>query len=491
MSESQKIENNLNLSNKEKYNLDPKIDNFEEESIEAPRYGCALSGVYASVLGLRGGVPILHSGAGCGIGHLFGTLYAGGQAAGGNEGGTSTPCSCLVEEHVILGGEEKLRNLVESTLKIFNGDLFVVISGCVPSLIGDDVDAVIREVKNSDDYLNNEHIDNDPIIHVNAPGFKANSFEGYNLFLNAVIDQLLIPEYENKDNKIRSESENRNISKNNNKSVNIFGIVPYNHVFWKGDLLNIKNLLKNIGIEANIIFSESNGLENLRKIPDADYNIVVSPWNGHEAVKKLEDKFNIPYITFSGVPIGAKQTNEFLRIIGDKLAIDSEKVESYISTKEDWNYRLMEYPADAIILVRPHSYFAVAADSTYAGNLTKFLTNELGYLPDIVQITDNPKVEYREAIVNDILENLDSTVKPDIVFEADTYNIRKNLENRPFLFLLSSSLESPTAIKDFGALHISVSFPVLNKSVLVKHYSGYDGGLSLVEDIVSSFVGPL
>ena len=86
---------------------------------------------------------------------------------------------------------------------------------------------------------------------------------------------------------------------------------------------------------------------------------------------------------------------------------------------------------------------------------------------------------------------LDTVVEPDVVFEADTYKIRKNLEDRPFLFLFSSSIESPTSIEDYNALHIPISYPIYNKSVLVKHYAGYDGGLTLVEDIVSSFVGPL
>ncbi|MGB9979171.1 nitrogenase component 1 [Methanobacterium sp.] len=434
----------------------------EDQYLEAPRYSCSLAGAYGTTLGINGGVPILHSGAGCGVGQLFGTLYAGGQAAGGNEGGTSTPCSCLVEEHVIFGGEEKLRNLIQSTTELFNGELFVVISGCVPSLIGDDVDAVVGEFR-----------DKVPIVHVKAPGFSGNSYEGYELFLEAVVDQLLTEKPKQK------------------KLVNILGVVPYNHVFWKGELTTVKKLLEKIGIEANVIFTEPNGIESIDKIPAAEYNIVLSPWNGHRAAKKLEDKFGIPFISFPGVPIGAKQTGEFLRTVAEKLDVPSDEVEEYIKGEEKWSYRYLEYPGDAIILVRPHSYFAVAADSNTAVSITKFLTNEIGYLPDIIQITDNPPVEYREKIVQEIKDNIDTVVIPDIVFEADTYKIRKNMEDRPFLFLFSSSLEAPTAMEDFAALHISAAFPIYNKSILVHNYAGYEGGLRLVEDVVGTFVGPL
>ena len=447
-----------------KSGIDTKINHFESESVEAPRYSCALAGVYGTTLGIRGGIPILHSGAGCGVGQLFGTLYAGGESAGGNEGGTSTPCSCLVEEHVILGGEEKLRNLIESTIEIANDELFVVTSGCVPSLIGDDVDQVVDEFR-----------DKAAVIHVNAPGFKANSPEGYNLFWDAVIDQLL-PD-------AAGEIEE--------KTVNIFGIVPYNHVYWKGDLLTIKTLLESIGIKANIIFSEKNGLDHINEIPQAEYNIVVNPWLGVRAAEKLKEKYGTPFIKFSNVPVGAKQTAEFLRTVGEELAVPRETVEEFIAQKEDWYYRLLEYPGDAIILVRPNSFYAVAAESSYAIAFTKFLANELGYLPDIIQITDNPPVEVREEILSEIRNNLDTVVQPDIIFEADTYKIRKNLEDRPFLFLFSSSIEAPTSIEDYNALHIPISYPIYNRSVLAKHYGGYDGGLTVVEDVVSGFVGPL
>lgn len=447
-----------------KSGIDTNINHFERESVEAPRYSCALAGVYGTTLGIRGGIPILHSGAGCGVGQLFGTLYAGGESAGGNEGGTSTPCSCLVEEHVILGGEEKLRNLIESTIEIANDELFVVTSGCVPSLIGDDVDHVVEEFR-----------DKAAVIHVNAPGFKANSPEGYNLFWDAIIEQLLPDE--------AGDVEE--------KTVNIFGIVPYNHVYWKGDLLTIKTLLESIGIKANIIFSEKNGLGHINQIPQAEYNIVVNPWLGVRAVEKLEEKYGTPFIKFPNVPVGAKQTADFLRTVGEKLKVPHETVEEFIEQKEDWYYRLLEYPGDAIILVRPNSFYAVAAESSYAIAFTKFLANELGYLPDIIQITDNPPLEVRKEILAEIRNNLDTVVQPDIIFEADTYKIRKNLEDRPFLFLFSSSIEAPTSIEDYNALHIPISYPIYNRSVLSKHYGGYDGGLTVVEDVVSGFVGPL
>src|SRR5664279_3413433 len=108
--------------NADKIKVIESSDPLGNDSIEAPKYSCALGGAYGTALGVYGLVPLLHSGLGCGLGQLFGQLYAGGQNAGGPVGGTSTPTTGLVEEHVIFGGEDKLKRLIESSAELMEGD---------------------------------------------------------------------------------------------------------------------------------------------------------------------------------------------------------------------------------------------------------------------------------------------------------------------------------------------------------------------------------
>ncbi len=42
--------------------------------------------------------------------------------------------------------------------------------------------------------------------------------------------------------------------------------------------------------------------------------------------------------------------------------------------------------------------------------------------------------------------------------------------------------------QSIGAAHLSVSFPVANRAVLDRGYTGYRGGLRLVEDLLSAIV---
>ncbi|KZX10781.1 nitrogenase component 1 [Methanobrevibacter filiformis] len=447
------------MSKDEKEHID---ESSSPRIVEAPRYGCTLSGAYEAAVGLNEGVPILHSGSGCGMSQLFGANYGGAQNAPGDYGGSSTPCSCLVEEHVIFGGEDKLRKLIDSTIKISTGEFFTVISGCVPSLIGDDVDAIVSEFR-----------DKAPIIHVNAPGFKGNSFEGYELFFEALADQYLTP----------SSEKQKNL-------INILGIVPYQHIFWKGELKAIKDLLARLDIEANVLFGEFDTVEKIQKIPSAAYNIILSPWIGHRAAKKIEDKFETPFLSFPGIPIGPIQTTKFLRKLAEILPIDKTKLEELITSEERRAYRQIEYAGDILQFDVPNVYFGVVADSNTAISVSRYLTDEVGQLPDIIIVTDNPPKEYRENILKELTGSEEIGFTPDIVFEIDSYKIGQILKDRPFLNLYASSLES--VIKDeLETTHVTVSFPSYNRVVLGDNYVGYDGGSSLIEDLFYDKAGPL
>lgn len=430
--------------------------------VEAPRYSCALGGAYMAALATFGTVPILHSGAGCGMAQNFGQNFAGGLNDAGPQGNTSTPCSCLVEEHAVFGGEDKLRALIKSTIEVMRGDLFTVISGCVPALIGDDVAAVVKEFRKEV-----------PIIHVNTAGFLGNSYKGYEQFFDAVIDQLLT-----------SKPVQR-------KRVNLFGIVPFQHVFWKGSLQVIKDLLEGVGLSVNMIFTEDNGLEALQSIPEAELNLVFSPWSGVGVAQKLEERFGTPYVVVSSVPVGPKDTSSFLRFLARRLKLRRSRVERFIADQEKSAYRFAEYMAAIATMALPHAYVGIVADAGTAISLTRYGSNELGWLPEIVIITDNPPEEYHEEIVRSLTEGLESAVKPEVYFEIDAHRIRLLLREHTLQLILASSLEKYIAVDELDAMQVSVAFPVYDRLIVDRTYAGYRGGLALMEDVAYKYGGPL
>lgn len=445
-----------------------QLDTSQEESnlfpevAEAPRFSCALGGAYGATLATYGAVPILHSGSGCGMANAHGYTFASGLNTGGSQGTTNTPCSCLVEEHVIFGGEDKLRDLIDSTIKLVKGDLFVVISGCVPALIGDDVEAVVQEFR-----------DQAPVIHVRTAGFAGSAYHGYELFFDAVIDQLLTD---------RPKEA---------KQVNLLGIVPNQHVFWKGDLAVIKRTLERIGVKVNTIFTDFDGLEALRKIPAAGLNLVFSPWVGVKTAQKLEERFGTPYQVISSVPVGPKETTKLLERVATALGIDNELVQKVIEEEERHAYRFAEYLSELFVVSVPHAFFGVVADSATAIGMLKYATNELGWNPQVVVIADNPPEEFHEHIRAQLTENLESPFQPTVIFEIDSHKTRQILQQHTMQVLLSSSLEKYISSEELDAIHLGVAFPIYDRVVVDRTYAGYRGGLTLVEDLSFTYAGPL
>lgn len=45
----------------------------------------------------------------------------------------------------MFGGEQRLKQVIDGTLKVLKGDLFVVLTGCTSDIIGDDVGQVVSE----------------------------------------------------------------------------------------------------------------------------------------------------------------------------------------------------------------------------------------------------------------------------------------------------------------------------------------------------------
>lgn len=244
-----------------------------------------------------------------------------------------------------------------------------------------------------------------PIIYVKMAGFIGNSYDGYEFFFNAVIDQFLTP---------------LPIKKGR---VNILGVVPYQHTNWKGNLRELKSSLEQLGLEVNIIFTERNGLEKLKEIPAAELNLVLSTWNGVKIAERLQEKFGTPYLAHPNVPGGGKQTSSLIKELAGRLGLSIEKVEKVIAEKEWGTYRFMEYIGDALALGLPRPYIAVVADSGTAIGITKFLANELGYLPEVVMVTDNPPEEVRPKIIRELTENVESPFKPEVIFEADYFKV--------------------------------------------------------------------
>ena len=107
------------------------------------------AGITVTLGSLPGVVAISHAAEGC-AGNLTGAISAcSGNNGEGYCGGMQTPTSAVREKNVIFGGTERLRKELETAEKILDAKLFVVVTGCMTEIIGDDIQGVIDEFEDA------------------------------------------------------------------------------------------------------------------------------------------------------------------------------------------------------------------------------------------------------------------------------------------------------------------------------------------------------
>jgi Nitrogenase molybdenum-iron protein, alpha and beta chains len=422
--------------------------------LDKVRNKCAL-GSMSTVQSIPGVLPILHSGPGC-------TDKIGGGVGGAGHFSPSVfPCTCISEKEVIFGGDEKLRETIANALKVIDADLYVVLTGCVPEIVGDDVAETVRFFKDAEK----------PVIYASTGGFKGNSYRGHEWVMEAIIEQYLKPS-----------------AKRTKDLVNIWAGLPQHDPFWLGNLRALEELVADLGLTPNTIFGHGRGIKNLDKIPEAQFNLVVSPWLGLSNAELLKEKFGTPYLHYPTLPIGAFETSRFLRELGKFAGVDEQKVAALIQKKEEEYYYYIERFADVFLEIREMSKkFLVVSDSQYTLAVTKFLVNDIGLFPAKQYITDDAPEDYR-ADIQSYFEELNYGIKAEVEFSIDGYQIEQEIRATDFHgypLILGSYWEKKIA-EEKGASYVSISWPMNEKLVINSSYVGYRGGLHLLEDIYSS-----
>ncbi len=425
--------------------------------IEQPRFSCAL-GAQQTVVAIKRGVPILHSGPGCS--NKISSLIGQGE---GYAGGNTIPCTNATETDVVFGGEKKLKDVIEGSFKVIDADLYVVLTGCTSDIVGDDVGSVTIEYQKEDK----------PIVYVETGGFKSNNYVSHSKVVNAIIDQYV--------DKFKNDG---GVKKG---LVNLFATVPYQDPYWSGNLEEIKRVLENIGLEVNVLFgNESKGVEEWKTIPNAEFNIVASSWVGLDIAEHLKKKYKTPYIHFPYLPIGAIATSKFLRQVGEFGHLNKQDVEDFIKKEEEKFYFHIEKTADFMLEFRyglPRRFYSIL-DASYSIGFSKFLLNELGILPEKQFIVDDTPEQYKEAIIKEF-ENISEFRSAKVEFNVDAGAVqieieKEQQENRALI--IGSGWDRDLATKLKADLLI-VSVPVTYRLVLNCGYAGYNGGLRAIEDI--------
>ncbi|MDR1062155.1 MAG: hypothetical protein LBL83_13330 [Clostridiales bacterium] len=437
--------------------------------IERPKFSCALGGALTTLTGLNRVVPIVHAAGGCANSLSVTYNGAAGYRGVGYCGGSMLPTTNIAENNVVFGGEDRLEEQIENTLFAIDGDLYVVVTGCQVEIIGDDARSIARRFADRN------------VIAACTPGFIGNTLKGYDAVMTSIVENVIEP----------SRAKNP-------KEVNIFGVVPGHDVFYRGNLDEIARLLGLIGARANTFFGTGNSVAQIREYGKAALSVVLAPKTGARPAQRLQELNGAPYI-LSELPIGPSGTAAFLRQIGSALGIDGKLVESAIASENAYYYDFFGRVVDMYADLDWQRYAITSADSYCAHALTKFVANDLGWIPHLTSINDieseAEQIEYAKRF-----DDITSECKPTVVFEQNAGQIIKHVRaswelnrNGKYYdalapaYVIGSSIDAGLAEK-LGASLLTAAFPVSNRVVMNKGYAGFRGGLTLAEDLLSQIV---
>lgn len=430
--------------------------------ISQPRFTCTL-GAQSTVLAIPRAIPIVHAGPGCSsiVSAFAQSGYQGEAYAGGNQ----VPSTNTDESNVVFGGERDLRSEIEGALKVMKGDLFVVLSGCTAGIIGDNVEEIAK------DYASQGL----PLVGTDTPGFKGNAYSGHEAVVKAIINQFV--------GNVKPQVEKG--------LVNVFADVPAQNPFWRGDFEQLKKLIEKLRLKVNILFgTSSKGISEWKNIPNAEFNILVSPWVGLDIVESLKQKYGTPYLHYPILPVGAVQSSHFLRTIADFAGIPNELVEEVIKKEEERYYEFFVDTADFFSTLQnnlPYELYA-SGDSLTIFGVTKYLENEVGYIPNAVFVTDNPN-QKNENNLKELFKKEFPEYADKLFFEIDSEKIAENvipeLQRTNRALVLGSDWEK-LYTKQSGNLFQYISAPIHQQLIISKSYVGYEGGLRLLEDIYNT-----
>lgn len=423
--------------------------------IHHDRNGCSLHGAVKALCAVEGLVPILHASAGCGLGARFPENTLAGSLAG-TAGWQETSGTNLLEKHVVFGGTSRLREQIKNTVKVLKGDLYVVATGCVPEVVGDDVPAMVKEAREQ----------RFPVIGISTPGFKGNGWHGAATAVRQVLEQL-------------PTLEDLPVAKDVGL-VNLLGIAPGLDPFWEGDLLELEAALAPLGLRANRLHGIGQKPSNWKEARNAALDIVLSPW-GLEAARFLEQRDGIPFLDFGFVPVASRDVGLLLAEVSQRLGLPAEPA-AELALAEDRKLRYhLRKAAPTWLSGEFQRRTAVVAGSSAAVGLSRYLSGTLGQIVTTVAITDNPPEDSRTALVQRIRDASEG-IEIDVSFAESSVDVLRALSAARPELVLASSLERLWTVES-GAALVEVSAPLREELVLDQSLAGTRGALSVTTRI--------
>ncbi len=423
--------------------------------IKNPRNGCALHGALQTVQEIEGAVPVVHANAGCGVINYLANKTVGNGAS--RYSGFATPGTAVQERHVIFGGASRLREQIKNTIKVVNGDLYVILNSCESAMVGDDVDAMTREIVEQ----------GEPVACTLIAGFNGGSHYGYEHVIYDILKSI--------------DGVKKNEKSTDEKLINIFGIVPEKDPYWQGNLEEIRRIFAGVGLKANLFFGVYGGVNDLVNAKNAVASVVFSRW-GELPAKLLKERFDVPYISVSSLPNLASDERELIEKVSEYAKIDPEVKESFLESEGRYERNYLSRIRDDIFEYDLGKRTLIVGDEEQVIRYGKLFKEVFGARVVGAVLTDAlKKDEEHETDNTEILE----AVAENIYITSDEKDIEDIIKRSRAQVVIGSSLEKRIAEKNNVSL-LEFSYPIYHRAILNQTTVGVRGAVEFVSDYITA-----
>ncbi len=268
--------------------------------------GCCYAGCKGVVLGpTRDIVNITHGPIGCGFYSWLTRRNQTDPEASPDGHNFMTYCfsTDMQDKEIIFGGEKKLKQAIQEAYDTVHPKAIAVFATCPVGLIGDDVHAVCREMKEK--------------LGINVFGFSCEGYKGvsqsagHHIANNGIFTHVI-----GTDDTVRD----------GDFKLNLLG--EYN---IGGDAFEIERIFEKCGITLVSTFSGNSSIDAFANAHTADLNLIMCHRSINYVAEMMETKYGLPWIKVNF--IGAEATAKSLRKIAayfDDAAL-TEKVEAVIA----------------------------------------------------------------------------------------------------------------------------------------------------------------
>jgi nitrogenase molybdenum-iron protein alpha chain len=215
----------------------------------------------------------------------------------------------LDEMDVISGGIDKLKNAILYAEKEYRPDAIIIANGCVPGIIGDDIDTLIDDL---DKKLSAK------VVPIHCEGFKSKFVaSGYDSAYHGVLKKLVdpIPRYERA---IPDEGKDAFERYQISRTVNIFNVGSNS----RGDEAELSRLVQALGLIPKVVPLNSS-VEDLSKIGDVALNVSICATHDDYLLGHLKERFGTEYV-LNALPIGIQSTNQWIWDIAEYFHLEKE-----------------------------------------------------------------------------------------------------------------------------------------------------------------------